>query len=209
LAVGKSGTLLFPAFNFDFTEGASFDILNTPSQMGALSEAARVHSKSIRTGHPIYSFSVIGALAPLFKEVNNFSGYGDDSPFSILLKNKGKIASIDLSDDKCMTFYHFVEEMEGVPYRYNKIFTGKYIDENGVSKIRSYQLFVRDVDNGVNTDVAPMEDYLWDSGIYKGFRPGHGNGLRVVETTELFSATKKIIRERKACGMLYSFNKKK
>lgn len=41
IAVGSSGTLLFPLFNFDFTKGVAFDMRRTPSQMGALTEAAR------------------------------------------------------------------------------------------------------------------------------------------------------------------------
>jgi aminoglycoside N3'-acetyltransferase len=40
-AAGPDGTVLFPLFNFDFTKGTPFDIRSTPSQMGALTEAAR------------------------------------------------------------------------------------------------------------------------------------------------------------------------
>lgn len=60
-----SGTLLFPSFNFEFTESVPFDIKTTPSHMGALTEAARMHSQAIRTGHPIYSFAAIGAAAEI------------------------------------------------------------------------------------------------------------------------------------------------
>ncbi|MFM6203869.1 AAC(3) family N-acetyltransferase, partial [Planktothrix sp.] len=59
-AVGLSGTLLLPLFNFDFTKGIAFDYRNTPSQMGVLTEVARIHPNAIRTGHPIYSFAIIG-----------------------------------------------------------------------------------------------------------------------------------------------------
>src|ERR1700733_14041615 len=66
--VGVDGTLLFPLFNFYFCKGASFDVRHTPSQMGVLTEAARFHSGAVRTGHPVYSFAVIGKYAPLFRE---------------------------------------------------------------------------------------------------------------------------------------------
>src|ERR1700679_3715499 len=53
-ALGPDGTLLLPLFNFDFTTGVAFDIRNTPSQMGALTEAGRRRPGAVRTGHPIY-----------------------------------------------------------------------------------------------------------------------------------------------------------
>ena len=71
-AVGSSGTLLLPLFNFDFTKGIPFDIRSTPSQMGALTEAGRLHPLAVRTNHPIYSFCAIGHKAEIFRSVDNF-----------------------------------------------------------------------------------------------------------------------------------------
>src|ERR1700728_3345294 len=65
-ALGPNGTLLLPLFNFDFTKGVPFDLRSTPSQMGALTEAGRRHRGAVRTGHPIYSFAVIGHEAERF-----------------------------------------------------------------------------------------------------------------------------------------------
>ena len=104
-AVGSEGTVLFPLFNFGFSNGEPFDIRNTPSKMGKLTEAARLRPDAVRTGHPISSFAVIGAQADRFKGVNNRSGYGEDSPFAILRQMNGKIASLDLDDQNSMTFY--------------------------------------------------------------------------------------------------------
>ena len=116
-AIGNEGTLLFPLFNFDYTTKKKFDLKNTPSKMGSLTEEARKHIDSIRTGHPIYSFAVLGKKRSLFEKVDNESGYGKDSPFGILHKEDGKIACLDLEDQDCMTFYHYVEESLLVNYR--------------------------------------------------------------------------------------------
>ena len=70
-AVGAEGTVLFPLFNFGFSNGEPFDIRNTPSKMGKLTEAARLHPDAVRTGHPVYSFAVIGAKADRFKGIDN------------------------------------------------------------------------------------------------------------------------------------------
>lgn len=202
-AVGSSGTLILPLFNFDFTKGVSFDICHTPSQMGVLTETGRLYPGAVRTGHPIYSFAVIGAKAEKFKKVNNFSGYGADSPFAILRELDGKIAVLDLPDQNSMTFYHYVEEMHKVPYRYMKTFTGKYTDEEGKTEIRTYGLFVRDTEKKVLTYVNPTGELLWENGLYTGFKPYEGSGLRTISSRRMYDFVSNIIKSGKARGLLY------
>ncbi len=203
MAVGQAGTLLLPLFNFDFTQGLAFDIRSTPSQMGALTETARSHPAAVRTGHPIYSYAVLGARRNDFRGVNNFSGYGQDSPFGIVHRSGGKIAVLDLPDQNSMTFYHYIEEALNVPYRYHKTFTGTYIGTDGISSVKTYGLFVRDLAKGVHTHVDPMGELLWLQGLYSGSRPGQGSGLRVVDAKRMFDATAAIIRDGRALDTLY------
>ena len=207
-AVGPQGTVLFPLFNFDFTKGVPFDIRSTPSQMGALTEAARMHPDAIRSGHPIYSFAVIGAQAGKFS-VDNFSGYGHDSPFAILRQLGGKIAVLDLDDQHSMTFYHHIEEMHQVPYRYHKKFTGMYTDAEGVTTERTYGLFVRDLDKGVLTDVNPMSEILWEKSYYIGDHPKQDIGLRIISANTIYKAVSEVINTGRALGLLYSIEPSK
>jgi aminoglycoside 3-N-acetyltransferase len=202
-AVGPRGTVLFPLFNFDFTKGVPFDIRNTPSQMGALTEAARMHPGAVRSGHPIYSFAIIGPQAGRFS-VDNFSGYGSDSPFAILRQLDGKIAVLDLDDQNSITFYHHIEEMHEVPYRWHKKFTGLYIDAKGVTRERTYGLFVRDLDKGVLTDVNHMSEILWEKGLYRGEHPKQGIGLRTIFANPLYDVVSEVIETGRALGLLYS-----
>ena len=203
-AMGPKGTLLLPLFNFDFTSGADFDIRNTASQMGALTEVGRVHQGAVRTGHPIYSFAVIGYKSAEFKGIDNESGYAEDSPFGILKRLNGKIASLDLDDQNSMTFYHHIEEIKRVDYRYFKTFTGKYIDWHGHVSDKSYKLFVRDLARGVLTDVNPAGELLWKANLYKGYRPKIDTGLRVIKALEMFDFVQEIIDNGNALGTLYS-----
>lgn len=205
--LGPSGTLLLPLFNFGFAEGQPFDIRNTPSQMGSLTEAGRLYPGAVRTGHPIYSFCAIGAKKAALEEIDNFSGYGPDLPFAMLHRDGGKIAVIDLPDQHSMTFYHYVEECKKVPYRYHKRFIGAYTDAAGVTTERSYSLFVRDLDRGVITHVEPMSRILWSRQLYQGFLPGVGSGLRVINAPDLYDAVAEIIDAGKALGTLYRIEK--
>ena len=202
-ALGSSGTLLLPLFNFDFTTGVPFDIRNTPSHMGALTEAGCLHPSAIRTGHPIYSFAVIGSKAERFKEIDNFSGYGTDSPFAMLRDMDGKIAVIDLPDQNSMTFYHYVEEMHEVNYRYHKTFTGKYTDVVGTTESRTYGLFVRNIERKILTHVNPAGELMWQRGLYSGYKPNEGCGLRTISAQQMYKFVSDIIESGKAKNILY------
>lgn len=206
-AVGKEGTLILPLFNFDFPKTKFFDIRNTPSHMGTLTEIARKHKDAIRTGHPIYSFAVRGKHADKFKDIDNVSGYGSDSPFAIIQQLEGKLASIGLSDQNSMTSYHYVEECNQVDYRYFKEFEGEYIDANGVSSNKTYKLFVRNIKEGVTTDVDRAMNLLWDKGLYKGEEFNEGYGMRTILFKDFFDTIDKIIKDGKAIDFLYSINK--
>lgn len=207
-AVGPRGTLVLPLFNFDFTTGEPFDYMETPSHMGILTEVARKYPGAVRTGHPIYSFAALGYRANEFKDINNFSGYGNDSPFAKVRDLNGKIAVLNLPDQNSMTFYHYVEEMNQVSYRYHKEFSGLYTDAEGVTCNRTYGIYVRDIEKGVVTDVNPVGELLWVEGLYAGCRYNQGNGLRVVDAMKLYDFVTGIIQSGRAKGLLYKIKGK-
>ncbi len=203
-SLGTSGTLILPLFNFDFPKTKFFDIRQTPSQMGALTEIGRTNKDVVRTGHPIYSFSIVGGYANEFKNIDNYSGYGADSPFAKIRELNGKIAVIGLDDQNSMTSYHFVEEQNLVNYRYFKEFDGTYVDWHGNELPKKYKLYVRDIDKGVQTDVNRMMDYFWNNGFYKGEKHNEGYGMRTIKFNDFYTEVDKVIKDGKAQEFLYS-----
>jgi len=207
-AVGENGTLIFPTFNFEFTKGKTFDIRNTVSETGALTEAARLHPDSVRTGHPLFSFTALGKEKDRFRGLYNFSAFGKDSPFGILHEVNGKIAVLDIGGERSSTFYHYVEESENAPNRYHKIFRGPYIDYDGKESIREFNLYARNLEMNVITDIKPMEDLIWSKNLYIGYPPGEGTCLHVIDANTLYDEIAAIIRQGKALNMLYRIGKK-
>jgi aminoglycoside 3-N-acetyltransferase len=206
--VGLEGTLVFPTFNFDFPDSKYFSVNSTPSQMGKITEDARRNQAGFRSGHPVYSFFAIGKNAHKFSIINNYSGYGNDSPFAVLLELGARICVVDLEDQESMTFYHHVEEMNRVEYRYHKKFRGDYEDVEGKVTEREYSLFVRNLELGILTDVNRMGQLLWQEGLYCGNLPGEKNGMRSILADELFNRTSRIIQEGRAEDFLYSVDGK-
>jgi len=206
--LGEEGTLILPTFNFNFIHGHTFDIINTNSETGLLSEFARKLNIGIRTNHPVYSFYVIGRHEKLFKSLNNVCAYCEYSPFGLLKKLNGKIAVLGLDDQNCMTFYHHIEEMNRVNYRYSKEFSGTVIYENRLTLQKTISIYVRNLDKGVVTNLNPAGELLWKNGLYHGFRPSEGTGMRVINAQEMFDfVTTEIIQKNKAEGLLYRIEK--
>ncbi|GEM_PF-234813 len=158
--LGPSGTLLLPTFNFDFCEGKPFDLRRSPSRTGALSKAALLRKDFRRTRHPIHSFAVWGKEQGFLCGLENRSSFGPDSPFDFLHRKKAKMFILGLGYQGALTFVHYVEEAERAPYRVHKEFRGPYIDETGREEIRSYTLYARDLERGVESAVDPMGEFL-------------------------------------------------
>ncbi len=187
-ALGPEGTLIMPTFNFGFCEGEPFDARNTPSHMGVLTELVRNDPSSKRIEHPIYSFAVLGAKADEAASISDPSSYGADSLFGHLCRWDGKIMIIGLSYNDSMTFFHHVEELHGVDYRYLKSFSGKVTNVSGESFERTVTMYVRDLDRGVVTAVDAMGELLANKGTIKSTRVGEAT-VRLMNAQETFEAT--------------------
>lgn len=169
-SIGKDGTLLIHTFNWDFCKGKPFDILNSKSKTSSIGNIALKRDDFSRTKHPIYSFAVTGKYKDYLVNLNNIGAFDKNSPFAFLYEKKAKMITFDVSIQDSFTFVHYVEEMEKVNYRYNKSFTAKYIDENGIETIKTYDMYVRDLEKNVVTYIETLEKLFSENSameIYK------------------------------------------
>ena len=203
--IGPTGTIIVPTFSFKSIENKFFDIKKTPSEMGLISELVRKNPVSVRTGHPVYSFAVMGSKKDLFKNVDNEDAFSIYSPFKIIHNMNCKIAIMDLPDSKSMTFYHYIEQMNSVKYRFIKKFSFNYNNLKNEILKKEYSIFVRDLEKKVVTDVDRAGDFLWEQNIYKGDKPKINTGIRVANAKEIFDAISKIIKKNNAIKYLYSY----
>lgn len=145
-AVGNEGTLLFPTFNWDFCKGVSFDYRKTPVRTGALSKTALKRADFKRTAHPLYSFAVWGGKQKEMLENDSADSFGPGTIFEMMYNRNARILAIGLPALQGVSYVHHVEQMVGVPYRYNKEFIGDYVDAEGVCSRRTYRMYVRDLE---------------------------------------------------------------
>ncbi|MCB0100761.1 MAG: AAC(3) family N-acetyltransferase [Anaerolineales bacterium] len=169
---GKDGTVMFPAFNFQsWTETHYFDVKETPSKMGAITEIARLRPNALRTPHPIYSFSVTGARAEEFSKADDVEAYGPNSAFALFHKINGTIVSIGLDFNSTFSMHHYIEYNVGCNYRRVKEFAGIYLGYDRVPKIKMHSMFVRNNER-VKTYIVPGMNELLEAGVIREVQVG-------------------------------------
>jgi aminoglycoside 3-N-acetyltransferase len=187
-ALGPQGTLIMPTFNFDFNKGVPWDVRTTASKMGVLTEVVRKDSRARRVFHPFYSFAILGRHADMLGRLRYKSSYERNSVFGKLRDLDGKIMVIGLSYNDSMTFFHHIEQMEGVDYRFLKQFTGEVTDENGNTYTDTFEMLVRDIDRGVRTMVDPMGKLMEEAGVIKSAKIGEAD-VKLMRANEVYEFT--------------------
>lgn len=165
-SVGSEGTVLIRVFSWDFCHGLGFDAKKTTSRAGALGNVAMRRSDFKRTQHPIYSWMVWGKNQEYLCNLDEIESFGENSVFAWEADNDNAIQIVVGSPStNGITLFHYVEKVVGVPYRYIKNFTDTYVDEKGNSSIKTYSMYVRDLDYEIITDDTVYIPLLEENGI--------------------------------------------
>ena len=192
--VGSRGTVLFPAFNFQsWTETHYFDVLETPSKMGTITELARLRADAKRTPHPIYSFSVWGARADEFAAADDAEAYGPHSAFALFHKSNGTILSIGLDFNNTFSMHHYIEYNVGCDYRRVKEFSGIYVGYDRQPRVKMYSMFVRKGDR-VKTYIVPAMNELLAAGVIKEVQVGEAK-VHFATAKDFYDNMSVIVRE--------------
>ncbi len=167
--LGDDGTLTVHTPSEDYARyDKPFILETTPSTAGSFSEYIRNKDDSIRSLHPIVSVTGIGSKAQhICGECHN-EGFGWDSPWGRMHRLNAKIVSLglDVHHSGGTSFFHYVENLYGMPYLYTKIYTapvyvkGKQIEE-------PFTMAVRYLDFGVVVTGEKLRKHLVNVGIMK------------------------------------------
>lgn len=204
--IKETGTLIMPTFNYDFLRGAKWDIRNSPSQMGILTELVRQDPHAKRMFHPIYSVAAIGKLADEIESLESTDCFGETTIFKKLRDWNAKILVIGLPYSKSFTFLHHVEQLANVDYRYLKEFSGTAIDQNGNPHQLNITMFVRDVDQGVVLDFEPIGKILDDR--VANIRQIGASTVRLLDCNQSFKVSLEAIQNFSGPGLTYQIESK-
>lgn len=121
-ALGAEGTLLMPALSYASVSERQpvFDVLRTPSCVGALPEAFRVRAGTLRSAHPTHSVSGVGLRAAelLAGHERDTTPVGGNSPFARLPGAGGQVLFLGCGM-RPNTSMHGIEEHVEPPYLFS------------------------------------------------------------------------------------------
>lgn len=109
----SEGTLVVPTFNFS---PGVFDPAQTPSGVGAVTEAVRTRPDAVRSLHPTHSVAAIGPLAEaLTEDHEKVEAFARGSALWKALQANAKILQLGVTHTT-NSMIHVAEEIAGVPY---------------------------------------------------------------------------------------------
>ena len=133
-ALGPEGTLLLPALSYEYVGAHQpvFDVLHTPSNVGAIPEHFRTRPGTLRSICPTHSVCGVGPLAEAILGEHHLdeTPCGPHSPFRKLRDLDGQILFLGCGL-RPNTSMHGVEELVRPPYLFGEMITYRVILADG------------------------------------------------------------------------------
>jgi aminoglycoside 3-N-acetyltransferase len=179
-AVGMDGTLMMPTIPFRGTAvehalgDPVFDVRQTVSMMGLITELFRRSPGVVRSIHPTHSVAAWGhrADAMIAGHEHAETPCGRQTPYGRLLDHDGKILLMGVSPST-MTFCYFVaEDLEprlSIPVLTRESYPMRWKDTDGTVRISNVRLFA----HGLDHDLSPLVAELKRRKQWRQRRVGH------------------------------------
>jgi aminoglycoside 3-N-acetyltransferase len=193
--LGPKGTLLVPTFPFRGTQysylksNPVFDVRNTPSLVGVITETVRQWPSARRSLHPDHPVAAIGALAEDMlahhERIPTCCGLG--SPFMRNVFNDGYILLLGV-DNRRNTTLHAVEEAEDPDIFSSDTFIPTVIDWHG----RSLTVPVRAYAENRSRNFPVVEEPLKAAGIMRMGRIGDA-AVRLIAAQPMYKLVSEML----------------
>ena len=162
--VDKGSTVLIPTYSYSYTSGETYDVNNSVSKVGFVTESMRNLPNTRRTIDPIFSYMVKGdGISRDNFVVRDYECFGDNSLMSELYEKDSMVCSIAAPWDRVFTEVHFIERLLGMKYRKNKTFQGETVDASGLHHKTSAVFYCRDYEYNLRSGHLRLaEDLMRD-----------------------------------------------
>ena len=193
-AVGPEGTVVVPTFTYPSSGDTAFvfDPQHTPSQMGAISEAARRRPQAHRSIHLAHSPAAIGPLAENIATSGGASAWDADSPMRQVFDRNGRYLLLGVPYQN-LTAMHLCEVWLGLPYRMARISEGRMRHPDG-SHSPLVSIGTPPLPGHPGSDYNRLGQRMEDAGLVK-LGPVGNAVARLIDAHDLRSAAREIARE--------------
>ena len=145
MVIGEKGNILMPTspnagLQLEYIRSLeAFEVKNSPSALGAITEYFRKLPNVKRSAHPTEPVACLGPDADFYTEghLGELTPYTDRSPFARISERGGKILYVGVTFDNAGTNLHTLEDAVDFKYPvyYDEVFDVKIILENAEQKI--------------------------------------------------------------------------
>lgn len=171
--LGTEGTMLVPAYSYTIGGGGTFDPLQTKSQIGMFPEYFRKQPGVIRSLDPMLSVCALGPKgAELFDNLPNTT-YGAGSIWERLLNSSVKLCNVGIGT-RMAAFIHYADWLMKVPFRYDKLFSGKVIVD-GTERDVQWVYAVRAWHESCSPNTTTLGNDSLKDGLWKQAPVGRGS----------------------------------
>lgn len=183
--IGPEGTLVMPSFNWDILHQGDeiiFDLANTPSNMGYLTEYFRTRPGTLRSRNLFNPIIATGRRAADLTACPNHSTWDTDSPLHLMYQAGAKVVLLG-ADFNSVTMIHYAEQLLPAPYRFKYIFPNAWLlDEDGAkTPLHNHTLRRKD---GFEIDFNRIEPLVEEAGLVRQGELGQAL-VRVMDAREL------------------------
>ena len=160
-AESLGGKIMIPTFSYTYPKKMPFNLLETPSDVGIVTEYLRKKNPLKRTADGMFSYLLFNNdQNSSYFNVEDYEIFGDDSLIGELFNSNGYICCIGNVFHNTPTEVHFLERLLNVPYRFNKTMSGGFIDKQGKSIKQNLIFYCRDLDYNMFSDMTRLETSL-------------------------------------------------
>ena len=146
----KNITLIIPTYSY--TNKGIFYVHKTPSHLSVLTKWVLQQKNIVRSEHPLFSLAGIGESKKILENVGK-SAFGKNSIFNRLNNKKSCLIHLGRPLEYGNTVIHYVEQLCGADYRFNKKFKTKVFNKKKYIGT-DYSVFVRSLKNPENDYVS-------------------------------------------------------
>lgn len=164
--VEKDG-LMLPAFSYQFPGSRLYDLEDTPSEVGHISEFFRTNVATWRTSDPMFSVCGTGEVVDCNR--SHVSSFGEDSFFAQLVADNAHVLFYG-ANIQSATILHHAEFLSKISYRYWKDFNGQLVD-NGCTLPMKLTSHFRPMGKHLDYHWERIEADLTEVGILKRYNP--------------------------------------
>jgi aminoglycoside 3-N-acetyltransferase len=165
--VGDDGGVIIPTFTYSYTKGEIYDVNNTKSTVGDFTNYFLTLDGVYRNLEPNFSMAGMGKNIQKVIFRDKKLTFGKNSIYQKIEDKDILFLLIGIGWDQGLSYFMHLEASYGVKYRYNKVFKGETIGENGKLIKDEATHFVRDYDANPIQYRSRIGKYLESNNIAK------------------------------------------